>query len=118
MSPPCPRPATAVEAEAAVRLSRLVRREFGLSPKGERAELGRAELRVRLRDALSPLGRLILARPEGTAVLDGAYAALHEANREALHRLAERITGRAVRASWTEVSAGGDVSLTFILEDF
>ena len=109
-------PCQPAEAEAAFKIARLMRREFGLTPTGAAARLGGDILRVTLEDAVSPLGRIVERVDGGVATLVGVYAILHDVNRARMHGLVSRILARPVRASALSLDVpSGDVTVTFQL---
>ncbi len=103
-----------VEREAASRLSLLMRREFGLMPAETLATLDAGALRIRLEDALTPVGRVIALSPDGPFVLQNMYQILHKTHRARMEALVTRIVGRPVW--WSELQVDvppGDIHVQF-----
>lgn len=107
----------ALEAEAAFKVERVMRREFGLTPAGATADLCGSVLRVTLENAVSPMGRVIAQAEGGGAILGNVYGILHDVNRERMHGLVSRILGVPVRQSVVETDLPtSDVFVTFRLD--
>ena len=105
-----------MEAEAAFKVERLMRREFGLSPTGVTAEFRGSVFRVTLMGAVSPVGRVIAQAQGGKAVLANVYDILHDVNRDRMHAIVSRILGVPVRQSMIEADLPTwDVFVTFRL---
>lgn len=108
-----------METEAAFKVERFMRREFGLSPTEANADLCGTVLRVTLENAVSPMGRII-AKVQGgesvggEAVLANVYDTLLDVNRDRMHAMVSRILGVPVRQSRVEADLPTwDVIVTF-----
>ena len=105
-----------IEGEAACKVALLLKREFGLTFGDAEATLCGGVLTVYVRDALTPMGRLIARTEGGGQVLQGVYDVLHEAHREQLHGLIACISGLPVRRSRIEVDTAAEaISVRFDL---
>ena len=105
-----------MEAKVAVTLAELMRREYGLSPTEVRAALQSSVLTVRLKNAVSPLGRVVLQEEDGAEILQSVYAILHDIHHDRLNALVSGIVGRAARCRSLEPEAvTDDVLLVFQL---
>ena len=106
----------AKEAEAAFQVAQVMRREFGLSPTSAAAEICGNVLRVTLKNAVSPMGRVVAQGPGGKDILENVYAILHDVNRDRMQGIVACILGVSVRQSLIEANLPtSDVLVTFWL---
>ena len=93
-----------------------MRREYGLSPAETFAELDSNVLTITLRNAISPMSRIVIQEDDGEKTLQKTFAILDDINRKQLDALVLGILSRSVWHSALEPNAAtGDVLITFHL---